>query len=164
MNREALGKIIEENMGLVYKVVSHFYVSSYDRDDLIQAGLMGLQYAIVHFDEKLGNKLSTYAMPFIVRSVKKELENIKMIDDYIEKIELIVDKTTESNDEIDCFAIVNNLDEEMQIIYHMKFIDGFTEQKIAHCLNLNQSTISRKLKKIIKIIKEQKMKLEDDAI
>ena len=26
MNRERVGKLIEENIGLVYKVVSHFYV------------------------------------------------------------------------------------------------------------------------------------------
>lgn len=77
MNRERVGKLIEENIGLVYKVVSHFYVIKYDRDDLVQAGLMGLQYAIEHFDEKLGNKLSTYAIPFIVGSVKRSLIILK---------------------------------------------------------------------------------------
>lgn len=38
---------------------------------------MGLQYAIEHFDEKLGNKLSTYAIPFIVGSVKRSLIILK---------------------------------------------------------------------------------------
>lgn len=156
MNRERVGKLIEENIGLVYKVVSHFYVSKYDRNDLVQAGLMGLQYAIEHFDEKLGNKLSTYAIPFIIGSVKKELNNIKMLDDYIEEMELIVDESTKSNNENDYCEVIKNLDKKMQLIYQMKFIEGFTEQKIANHLGINQSTVSRKIKKIIEIIKKTK--------
>ena len=113
MNRERVGKLIEENIGLVYKVVSHFYVIKYDRDDLVQAGLMGLQYAIEHFDEELGNKLSTYAIPFIVGSVKKELNNIKTLDDYIEEMELIVDESTKSNNENDYCEVIKNLDKKM---------------------------------------------------
>ena len=143
MNRERVGKLIEENIGLVYKVVSHFYVIKYDRDDLVQAGLMGLQYAIEHFDEELGNKLSTYAIPFIVGSVKKEKE-------------LIVDESTKSNNENDYCEVIKNLDKKMQLIYQMKFIEGFTEQKIANHLGINQSTVSRKIKKIIEIIKKTK--------
>ena len=156
MNRERVGELIEENIGLVYKVVSHFYVSKYDRDDLVQVGLMGLQYAIEHFDEELGNKLSTYAIPFIIGSVKKELNNIKMLDDYIEETELIVDESTKSNSENDYCEVIKNLDEKMQVIYQMKFIEGFTEQKIATYLGINQSTVSRKIKKIIEIIKKTK--------
>ena len=113
MNLEKVGKLIEENVGLVYKVVSHFYVSKYDRDDLVQAGLMGLQYAIEHFDEELGNTLSTYAIPFIIGSVKKELNNIKMLDDYIEEMELIVDESTKSNNENDYCEVIKNLDKKM---------------------------------------------------
>lgn len=44
----------------------------------------------------------------------------------------------------------------MQLIYQMKFIEGFTEQKIANHLGINQSTVSRKIKKIIEIIKKTK--------
>ena len=155
MNLEKVGKLIEENVGLVYKVVSHFYVSKYDRDDLVQAGLMGLQYAIEHFEE-LGNTLSTYAIPFIIGSVKKELNNIKMLDDYIEEMELIVDESTKSNNENDYCEVIKNLDKKMQLIFQMKFIEGFTEQKIANHLGINQSTVSRKIKKIIEIIKKTK--------
>ncbi len=156
MNREKVGKLIEENIGLVYKVVSHFYVIKYDRDDLVQAGLMGLQYAIEHFDEELGNKLSTYAIPFIVGSVKKELNNIKTLDDYIEEMELIVDESTKSNNENDYCEVIKNLDKKMQLIYEMILIDGFTEENIANHLGIKQSTVSRKIKKIIEIIKKTK--------
>ena len=44
----------------------------------------------------------------------------------------------------------------MQLIFQMKFIEGFTEQKIANHLGINQSTVSRKIKKIIEIIKKTK--------
>jgi hypothetical protein len=35
-------EVVRTNIGLVYKVVNKLKVSSFDRDDLIQAGLMGL--------------------------------------------------------------------------------------------------------------------------
>ena len=39
---------IKENIGLVYTIVSRFSVSQFDRDDLIQAGLMGLELSLIH--------------------------------------------------------------------------------------------------------------------
>ena len=84
------------------------------------------------------------------------LNNIKMLDDYIEETELIVDESTKSNNENDYCEVIKNLDKKMQLIYQMKFIEGFTEQKIANHLGINQSTVSRKIKKIIEIIKKTK--------
>lgn len=72
-------KVIEENIGLVKKIVSRFNVSDFNKDDLIQAGLIGLWKAAYHFNESLGYKFSTYAVKYILGEIKKELKNFNMI-------------------------------------------------------------------------------------
>ena len=63
---KTIDQILEENIGLVYLVLSRFTVSMYDKDDLIQAGLLGLYTAIQRYDPTKGYALSTYAVPFIL--------------------------------------------------------------------------------------------------
>ena len=64
--------LIKEHQGLVYHIVNRFYVSPFDRDDLIQAGMMGLLAAIKKYDINRDVAFSTYAIPYIIRNVKKE--------------------------------------------------------------------------------------------
>ncbi len=66
--------LVREHQGLVYHIVNRFQVSSFDRDDLIQAGMMGLLSAIKKFDVLKGGAFSTYAIPYIIGSVKKEYQ------------------------------------------------------------------------------------------
>ncbi len=143
---------IKENIGLVYTIVSRFSVSQFDRDDLIQAGLMGLEYAIHHFDEKKGYKLSTYAVPFIIGNIKKELKNIKQENTILKASILegidhisILKKEENAENMIIQLAI---LEDDEQEIYHLKFQKKYTERAIAKVFGVNQSTISRKIKKI----------------
>ncbi len=150
--KQTIQTLLQDNIGLVYKVVSRFCVSRFDRDDLIQAGLMGLEYAILHYDEKKGFKLSTYAIPFIIGNIKKELKNIHQ--DTIVLKESILDgtdnlsvlKTMDYSENIIIQLAI--LEDDEQEIYHLKFQKNYTEKKIAKIFGVNQSTISRKIKKI----------------
>lgn len=72
-------ELVNNNIGLVYKVVNKIKVSRFDRDDLIQAGLMGLFEATKRYDQAKGYAFSTYAMPFIVGNIKKELRQDRII-------------------------------------------------------------------------------------
>lgn len=64
--------LVKENQGLVYHIVNRFHVSLFDRDDLIQAGMMGLLDAIKKYDINKDVAFSTYAVKYILNSVKKE--------------------------------------------------------------------------------------------
>lgn len=63
--------LVKENKGLVYHIVNRFHVSPFDRDDLIQAGMMGLLEAIKKYDIEKG-AFSSFAVKYILENVKKE--------------------------------------------------------------------------------------------
>jgi RNA polymerase primary sigma factor len=66
-------RITSENMGLVYSVFNKTFSEYKDRkDDLIQAGAIGLMRASQKFDPSMGNKFSTYAMWWIMSRMGRE--------------------------------------------------------------------------------------------
>lgn len=186
--------LVKKHQGLVYHIVNRFNVSSFDRDDLIQAGMMGLLEAIKRYDINYNTKFSTYAIPYILGNIKKEynIQNSVISSSYyinlIKKVQKEEDtksieelarkyKTTKENiiialnfsnkitylkdEEIDQIMDNNqsrfeldlsNLDKEEKIIYHLRVNKKLTQKEIADRLNINQSTISRRLKSIMKKI------------
>ena len=186
--------LVKKHQGLVYHIVNRFNVSSFDRDDLIQAGMMGLLEAIKRYDINYNTKFSTYAIPYILGNIKKEynIQNSVISSSYyinlIKKVQKEEDtnsieelarkyKTTKENiiialnfsnkitylkdEEIDQIMDNNqsrfeldlsNLDKEEKIIYHLRVNKKLTQKEIADRLNINQSTISRRLKTIMKKI------------
>jgi len=60
---------IAQHVGLVHYVARR-YTSHSDYEDLIQAGLEGLIYAVDHFDPTAGTEFSTYAVPSIRGSIQ----------------------------------------------------------------------------------------------
>lgn len=117
-------KVIEENIGLVKAIVSRFKVSKFDKDDLTQAGLIGLWKAAYHYKEEMNVKFSTYACKFILGEIKEEMKKFQMIkisrkyykiikelkkDEKIDE-ELIMRKTLcEKEDIAFAYSLMNNV-------------------------------------------------------
>lgn len=64
-------KKVEENLGLVHSIAKRFSGKGVDYEDIVSAGCIGLIKAIDNFDESLGFKLSTYAVPAILGEIKR---------------------------------------------------------------------------------------------
>jgi RNA polymerase sigma factor (sigma-70 family) len=64
-NNAARDHLVEENLGLVYKVAERYHNSDIDREDLIQEGNLGLIRAAELFEPNRGLKFSTYAVWWI---------------------------------------------------------------------------------------------------
>ncbi len=64
-------KIIKENLGLVHSCCKRFVGRNIEYDDMFQVGCMGLLKASRDFDESLGFKFSTYAVPVILGEIKR---------------------------------------------------------------------------------------------
>lgn len=197
MHRENLNSyeyLVKKHQGLVYHIVNRFKVSSFDRDDLIQAGMMGLLEAIKRYDINYNTKFSTYAIPYILGNIKKEynMQNSVISSSYyinlIKKVQkdqcsssieelakkyktskenIIIalnfsNKITYLNDnEVDQIIDNNqsrveidlcNLDKEEKMIYYLRINQKLSQKEIADRLNINQSTISRRLKNIMRKI------------
>ena len=57
-----MDELIEENMGLVISIVNSFKPKNHtEREDLIDAGRIGLWKALKKYDAKKSCKISTYA-------------------------------------------------------------------------------------------------------
>lgn len=67
---EDINKIIEENSRLIYSVVKIFSNTT-NKEDLYQAGVLGMIKAYNNFDNSMNIKFTTYAYPYILGEIKK---------------------------------------------------------------------------------------------
>lgn len=72
-------ELIKNNLGLVHSCVKKFLGRGIEYDDLYSSGCVGLIKAIDNFDESLGYKLSTYAVPVILGEIKRLFRDGGMI-------------------------------------------------------------------------------------
>lgn len=75
----ARDKVIQNNMGLVYSIVSRYAGRGYDSEELSQIGAIGLIKAVDKFDMGFEVKFSTYAVPLISGEIKRFLRDDGMV-------------------------------------------------------------------------------------
>lgn len=64
-------RLVTENMGLVHACANRFRGRGVEYEDLFQAGCVGLVKAAAGFNESLGYKFSTYAVPAILGEIRR---------------------------------------------------------------------------------------------
>ena len=74
-DREAAGRMVEENAGLIWSVARRFFGRGVEPDDLYQIGCLGFLKAIDGFDESFGTRFSTYAVPKISGEIRRFLRD-----------------------------------------------------------------------------------------
>ena len=74
-DEEARARLIRENTGLVSVSARKFSGGSYEYEDLMQIGYLGLLKAIDRFDPKFEVMFSTYAVPMIMGEIKRFLRD-----------------------------------------------------------------------------------------
>lgn len=86
-------ELIMANMALIKKIASKFY--NYEKEDLKQAGIIGLLNAYKHFRDNGNTKFSTYAYPYIfgeMYNLVNSSRSLKVSKDLL-KIKKMVEKT-----------------------------------------------------------------------
>jgi len=63
--------IVQENLGLVYAMVSRFHVRETDRDELVSEGMFALTRAVDRYNPFRGFRFSTYACNVIARAMMR---------------------------------------------------------------------------------------------
>ncbi|MCK9470774.1 MAG: sigma-70 family RNA polymerase sigma factor [Bacilli bacterium] len=71
--------LFNDNIDLVKRIVNKMNYGYVAKDDLIQAGLMGLFQAVKNFKESENVKFNTYATYYIIGEIKKELRENRLI-------------------------------------------------------------------------------------
>ena len=62
-----MDRLIRENNGLIWSIVKRFSGRGHSIEDLYQIGCIGLIKAIQRFDVSYNVRISTYAVPYIIR-------------------------------------------------------------------------------------------------
>ena len=70
-DKEAKGRLLEENSHLIKSVIKRFKDKGVEYDDLYQLGCMGFLKAIKNFDLTFNVKFSTYVVPMVIGEVKR---------------------------------------------------------------------------------------------
>ena len=74
-DREAAGRLIEENGGLIWSVARRYFGRGVEAEDLYQLGCVGFLKAIEGFDREYGTCFSTYAVPKIAGEIRRFLRD-----------------------------------------------------------------------------------------
>lgn len=144
-----MDELIEENMGLVVSIVDSFKPkNTTERQDLIDAGRIGLWKALKKFHPDKGYSISTYVWrPIrwsIIREIRKVKNNISLNDAPEPQINM--------RDNIWEYYTKDMTDEEKRLI-NLK-AEGYKIKEIAEKTNQSFSNTRKKLYKIIKRMKE----------
>jgi RNA polymerase sporulation-specific sigma factor len=74
-NKQAKELIVNQNIGLVKNLAMKYAVGSYEIEDLMQIGFVGLVKAIERFDTSFDVMFSTYAVPMILGEIKRYIRD-----------------------------------------------------------------------------------------
>lgn len=74
-DREASGRLVEENSGLIWSVARRYFGRGTDPEDLFQLGCVGFLKAVEGYDESFGTQFSTYAVPKISGEIRRFLRD-----------------------------------------------------------------------------------------
>lgn len=121
-SKEALDKLVKNNLPLVSAISRKFLNRGYEYDDIFQIGCMGLVKAINNFESKYNVKFSTYAVPMIMGEIKRFLR-----DDGLIKVSRSV-KNTARQLHYDREKLVKKLNREPTIEELSKFSGISTEE------------------------------------
>lgn len=87
-NKDALNKLIQNNLSLVSSISKKFLNRGYEYEDIYQIGCIGLVKSVNNFNPSFNVKFSTYAVPMIMGEIKRFLR-----DDGIIKVSRSVKNT-----------------------------------------------------------------------
>ena len=78
-DKEALEKLVKNNVGLVRSIALRFRDRGVEYEDLVQIGSIGIIKAVKSFDKSYNTAFSTYAVPMIMGEIKRFLRDDSMI-------------------------------------------------------------------------------------
>ena len=74
-DREAAGRLVEDNAGLIWSIARRYFGRGADPEDLYQLGCVGFLKAIEGYDTAYGTRFSTYAVPKIAGEIRRFLRD-----------------------------------------------------------------------------------------
>lgn len=150
---QARKALVECHLPMICKLANRLCVQFPVRDELIQAGCVGLIDAIAHYRPAEQTKLLTYAVPWILGEMKRTLRT------YAYALPtLSLDEAREDNEEweeripgpysidlssLDLRLAIARLSRDEQTLVYLRFFRDKTQRETACLLNKSQSQVSK---------------------
>ena len=187
-DKEARNILIEHNLRLVAHIVKKFDNASYDTDDLISIGTIGLIKGIDSYQRSKATKITTYAARCIENEIlmhfrsNKKLANTVSLNDSIgydkdgQEVSLIEIIKDDSMDIADSLHLKDNIHllkkyfhvltpREQEILvkrYGLLNEEEHTQKEIAKTLKISRSYVSRIEKRALSKVLKEFMKASQD--
>lgn len=122
------------------------------KDELVQAGNLGLLQAISHYDANRGVKLSTYAVPWILGEMKRALRTAKSVcvsldaprgEDEQPLSERLPGCGGVDVERMALRMALQRLPKQEQTLISLRYFRGWTQAEAARLMHKSQAQISR---------------------
>lgn len=116
-----------DNINLVNKIVNKMSYGYIDKDDMKQAGLIGLYKATKHYNELINDNFNQYASIYIINEIKNELRTNKLIilNKNILKVKKYIKTNNISYKTIDDIALELNVSKDV-VYYGIDYLNDIS--------------------------------------
>ena len=160
----AFDELLDQHMKLIYALACRLHTSVNLRDELLQAGRIGFMKAVQRYKEEYNTRLISYAVPWIIGEMKRELRLQESsipysFDDNCFDSNICVERAHEMESKLarymDLKTAYTSLEEEDQRILLLRYFRGRTQRDTARILKKSQGQISKAERRILDFLKCQ---------
>ena len=147
-------RLLVQHEPLIRALASRVMCEYVSRDELIQAGRLGLILALQKYKPEYGVKLITYAVPWMIgemrRCIRREYPHAKVVSFEKETdgegsslLDVLQGSSGVSLTTIDLHLALEKLKREAQLVICLRYFRDYTQKETAALLKKSQSQISR---------------------
>ena len=160
-NHDEVEVLLKKYDGIIRKIVNRYKVSNFDKEDLYQAGQIGLFKAIKNFNSCFNVKLSTYAFKYIIGEVNREYKKLNLYGNVeYNKIRktMPLEENICYNEDLSCDNKVkiaaNKLEKKYKDVFELFYIDDLKVSEISKILEINEPNVRTRLKRAREKVRE----------
>lgn len=153
-DRKAVEVILSKYRPLLFSLAGRMHVCHISPDELLQAGYLGMLQALSRFDGERGIRFITYAVPWILGEMKREIRKNSVgaaatsMQEVLGDDGTTLEETLSSCEDIDFSGIalrvaLEQLSYEEQLLICLRYFRDKTQKETADLLKRSQTQISR---------------------
>lgn len=150
---QAMEALVLPHRPLLLSLAHRFFCPAGWMDELVQAGYLGLMYAVNRFDFAKDVKLISYATPWILGEMRRTLRRmgafniVSLEEERGEDGAALIDVLSLDEDvdveQVDLRLALQNLNDEEQKVISLRYFRDITQKETACLLGKSQAHISR---------------------
>lgn len=149
---QAIEALVQQHQGIIAALANRLRCEFVSREELVQAGYLGLMQAIARFDESHNVKLSTYALPWILGEMRQTIRraggNTYSLDQPMEECGYALYDVLEGGegidvDQLDLRLALCRLKADEQVLICLRYYRDKTQKEAAALLGKSQAQISK---------------------